>query len=95
MGRVNKGFENEIEEDEEEDKMLDDDILELRVYKNGQFSLMETLDRINASSDDEQFETIDLKDLEEFSSVGGGSIQGYSLPLGMDPEKPTENKNKQ
>ena len=35
----------------------------------------------------------DEQDLEEFSSVGGGNIVGYTLPLGMDPDKAGRQKN--
>lgn len=33
-------------------------------------------------------------DVKEFSSVGGGSIVGYSLPLGMDPDAAGRLKNR-
>lgn len=38
-------------------------------------------------NDEESFDEIDL---EEYSSVGGGSIQGFSLPLGKKPPKMNE-----
>jgi hypothetical protein len=36
----------------------------------------------NTSHDDEENE------IEEFSTVAGGSIQGFTLPLGMSPDSP-------
>lgn len=35
----------------------------------------------------------DEGELEEFSSVGGGNIVGYTLPLGMDPDAAGRRKN--
>ena len=32
--------------------------------------------------------------VQEFSSVGGGNIVGYSLPLGMDPDAAGRQKNR-
>lgn len=36
----------------------------------------------------------DTDDVNEFSSVGGGAIMGYSLPLGMNPDLAGRKKNK-
>jgi hypothetical protein len=33
-------------------------------------------------------------ELKEFSSAGGGMIQGYTLPLGMKPTIPTVSTSK-
>ena len=33
-------------------------------------------------------------DIEEMSSMGGGSVAGYSLPLGAKPQRPKNKKNK-
>lgn len=32
---------------------------------------------------------IETDKLDEFSGCGGGAIQGYTLPLGMEPSIPT------
>jgi hypothetical protein len=34
------------------------------------------------------------KEIEEFSSVAGGSIQGFTLPLGMSPDMPITGSKK-
>lgn len=39
-------------------------------------------------------ESEEVADVNEFSSAGGGSIMGYSLPLGMDPDSAGRKKNK-
>lgn len=31
---------------------------------------------------------------QEFSSMGGGAVMGYSLPLGMDPDAAGRQKNR-
>lgn len=35
-----------------------------------------------------------MDDVQEFSSVGGGNIMGYSLPLGMNPDAAGRKKNR-
>jgi hypothetical protein len=32
--------------------------------------------------------------VQEFSSVGGGAVMGYSLPLGMNPDAAGRQKNR-
>lgn len=44
------------------------------------------------SPSDQQEE--DEEGVNEFSSVGGGAIVGYSLPLGMDPDAAGRFKNR-
>lgn len=34
------------------------------------------------------------ENVQEFSSVGGGAVMGYTLPLGMDPDAAGRQKNR-
>lgn len=43
---------------------------------------------INSDSEKEE------ENVNEFSSIGGGSIVGYSLPLGMNPDLAGRKKNR-
>lgn len=38
-------------------------------------------------------EVVKEEDIEEISSMAGGSVQGYSLPLGAKPKKKKKNKD--
>lgn len=42
----------------------------------------------NLKKSKEDSEEDSENEIAEFSSVGGGSIQGFSLPLGMNPDSP-------
>jgi len=45
-------------------------------------------DRQSGSGNEEEAE------MDEFAAVGGGGIQGYTAPLGMDPDRLGRKKNK-
>lgn len=64
--------------DDEEEEVLDDidDILECRVYKQGKYSLLETLENIVDNKDEDKDED---EDLDEFS--GASAVAGYVTPL--------------
>jgi len=34
------------------------------------------------------------ENVQEFSSMGGGAVMGYTLPLGMDPDAAGRKKNR-
>jgi hypothetical protein len=47
-----------------------------------------------STSDQDGERNEDEEDVNEFSGVGGGGLQGFSAPLGMDPNDLGRKKNK-
>jgi len=75
---------NEEDEDLKEDD--EDDIFENRIYRDGKYSLIETLEKINEKEDDKENEEEDEDSIEEFSTVAG-SMGGHPVPpLGRESD---------
>lgn len=108
--RVNKGYEfEEMEEDDE------DIILECRVYRAGKYMLVETLDNLNETSVDDlnvmnqklvnqsrnsKEKVDDLEDLDDMiDEMSAGGVAGPAVPMGFTskgrPETARQRKKRQ
>lgn len=55
--------------------------------------LLEPGDKKN-KAEEESHGSEEADEVVEFSSIGGGNIMGYNLPLGMDPDAAGRQKNR-
>ena len=83
--RAAYGTANFIDTDEARDMGFDQHGKELKEI-NPEGYLLKTLKNIDSLMDDEE-------EIEEISSMGGGSAAGYSLPLGAKPQRRKEKRN--